>query len=101
MWAIGYGGGSRRQWQPRNELDTGLAQAEAYASSKVSRHGNKNARELRLVERKVLEAGVRGSNMSLLDDMLHESRDPASSDISPVLAQNRHMVGTLYTRSDN
>lgn len=54
----------------------------------------KNARELRLVARKVLGAGVRGSHMSLLDDMLHESRDPAFSDIPPVLAQNRHMGDT-------
>lgn len=54
----------------------------------------KNAREGRLVEREVLGAGVRVSNMSLLDDMLHDGRDLAFSDTSLVLVQHRHMVDT-------
>lgn len=45
----------------------------------------KKSRERRLVERAVLGT----------DDMLCGSRDPASADISPVLAQHRHMGGHL------
>lgn len=54
----------------------------------------KKAREGRLVEREVLGAGVRGSKMSLLGDILRDSRDLASSDTSLVLVQHRHVVDT-------
>lgn len=71
---MGVSPGEKRQ--PRNELDTALARKEVYDLVRSASMEIKKSRERRLAEREVLGA----------DNMLCGSRDPASSDISPVLA---------------
>lgn len=69
--------------QPRNKLDTDLARKGVYDLVRSASMKIKKSRERRLVEREVLGA----------DDILCVSGDPASSDISPVLAQHSTWVG--------